>query len=217
MERYKQRIYQYIERAFENAPDTQAVREAKEELSANLADQFEERLKSGDSPEDAYYAAISSIGDIYEVLDSLQEETDSPSGRTDEAVGSGHLWDEISSMLPYGASAGMAVLICILFYKPELANLWKAAICAVAALLLIGFIHFGHVRKNKKLIPSTVMTAFLLAATFVSAFLPINTRFEGILWLVLLIVLAGYEAAAAIISFFKKRKEKKHESESSAG
>ncbi|HIT09133.1 MAG TPA: hypothetical protein IAB55_08615 [Candidatus Merdivicinus faecavium] len=98
-----------------------------------------------------------------------------------------------------------------------MANLWKAAICAVAALLLIGFIHFGHIRKNKKLIPSTVMTAFLLAATFVSAFLPINTRFEGILWLVLLIVLAGYEAAAAIISFFKKRKEKKHESESSAG
>lgn len=213
MEQYHQKIYRYLDRVFENAPDTQAVQEAKEELSANLIDQFEALIQEGQQPEDAYYAAIGSIGDIYEVLDSLKEE-DAPSGES-RSENFTPLWEEVGALVPYGAGIAIVLLAVILFYRPQYANLWKAAICAVSALLAAGFFCFGHVGKNRKLLPGAIVSAGLLVITFVSAFLPLRPRFEGILWLFLLIVLAGFEAIATVFPFLNRRKEKKDESEES--
>lgn len=209
MEQYKQKIYQYIERAFETAPDTQLAEDAKEELYANLIDKFEELTAEGQPPEDAYYAVIGSIGDIYEMLDSLKEE-DEPKP-VPERVQRDSFWAGIGTAIPYCAGFAVVLLVCMLFYKPMLAPIWKAVICIVSALVLISTVGFGRFGKKKKQLPALVITIGLLVVTVVSMVLSLNPRFEGVIWLISLMVLAGYEAICTMIPVFKKKKEENHE------
>ncbi len=209
MEQYKQKIYQYIERAFESAPDTQSAQDAKEELYANLVDKFEELTAEGNSPEDAYYAVIGSIGDIYEMLDSLKEDDEPvPMPRNKQRD---IFWNGIGTAIPYCAGFAGVLLICMLFYKPMLAPIWKAIICIVSALVLIGSIGFGKFGKNRKQLPSLIITIILLAMTLFSMLISFNPRFEGLIWLILLMILAGYEVVLTAIPFLRKKKEENHE------
>lgn len=62
-----------VEELFENAPKTNRAKELKEELLANLIDKYDDLVASGKSEDEAFKAAISSIGDIDEILDELKE------------------------------------------------------------------------------------------------------------------------------------------------
>ena len=70
---YKERLGTYLDRAFSTAPHSAAVREAKMELLADLGDRYDALLAQGDTPQGAYNGAIASIGDIFELVDSVAE------------------------------------------------------------------------------------------------------------------------------------------------
>ena len=65
------RIHAHIDRLFSNAPADERVSEVKLELYMNTVDRYNDLLRAGKSPDDAYNEAIGGIGDISEILASL--------------------------------------------------------------------------------------------------------------------------------------------------
>lgn len=65
-------IRAYIERAFEQAPQTQKVLELKEELISNLTEKYREQLAQGKTESEAYHLVIGGIGDLTELIDSVR-------------------------------------------------------------------------------------------------------------------------------------------------
>lgn len=69
------RIREYVEELFKDAPYTQQVYELKVELIQNLIDKYYDLINEGKSPEDAYNLTILGIGDIDELIDSVDSGT----------------------------------------------------------------------------------------------------------------------------------------------
>ena len=64
----------YLDEVFKKAPRTRKALELKEELLSNSQDRYEDLIHAGTSAEDAYDMVVSSIGNVEELFDSLQEE-----------------------------------------------------------------------------------------------------------------------------------------------
>ncbi len=71
---YKDKLKDYVDRAFKDLPQTEMVQNTKDELIADLESRYEERIAEGHSPENAYHTTIGSIGDIFELVDHLAEQ-----------------------------------------------------------------------------------------------------------------------------------------------
>lgn len=67
------KIRGYINDAFADMPNTDKVLDLKQELYANLSDKYDEQLGKGKTPQEAYHAAISSIGDIQQLVESVRD------------------------------------------------------------------------------------------------------------------------------------------------
>lgn len=67
------RIREYLETAFESAPETAKVQELKEELFANLVDKYNDQLRQGRSEEEAFRIVIDGIGEVDELIASVRE------------------------------------------------------------------------------------------------------------------------------------------------
>lgn len=70
-----ERLKSHIEKLFENAPKTRKAFELKEELLANSEERYQDLVASGVSPEDACKHVISSIGNVSELFQGLEEVT----------------------------------------------------------------------------------------------------------------------------------------------
>ena len=70
----KNRIKDYIDLIFADAPDCARTREMKEEMYANVCDRYDDLLREGKSEAAAYNASIAGIGDISELIDSIKSE-----------------------------------------------------------------------------------------------------------------------------------------------
>jgi hypothetical protein len=68
-----ERFQEKLDELFENAPKTHRARELKEELLANLMDKYNDLISAGKNEEEAFNIAISSIGDIDEIINGLKE------------------------------------------------------------------------------------------------------------------------------------------------
>jgi len=64
----------HIEKLFENAPKTSEASELKEEITQNIIDKYNCFLKDGKNEDEAYYSAISTIGDINELIEQLDSQ-----------------------------------------------------------------------------------------------------------------------------------------------
>lgn len=70
----KERIVQYFNQLFEDAPKTRKALELKQELTQNALDKYEDMIQEGRcSEEDAYQNVIQSIGDVGELFEDLEE------------------------------------------------------------------------------------------------------------------------------------------------
>lgn len=67
------RLREYINSIFQEAPQTKKVIEVKEEILQNLQDKYEDLLAEGKSEDAAYNIAVASIGDISELIDDMGE------------------------------------------------------------------------------------------------------------------------------------------------
>ncbi len=70
----KNKIKDYIDLIFADAPDCAKTREMKEEMYANVSDRYDDLVKEGKSEAAAYNISISGIGDISELINSLKLE-----------------------------------------------------------------------------------------------------------------------------------------------
>lgn len=66
------KIRAYIDHAFKDTTDTKKIRELKEELLSNLIEKYNDQLLQGKSEAEAYNNAVSGIGDISELIDSVR-------------------------------------------------------------------------------------------------------------------------------------------------
>ncbi len=69
------RIRKHIEAIFANAPDTAKARDLREEMILNVIERYHDHIKEGMSEEGAFRAAITGIGDVSGLIDSLRRET----------------------------------------------------------------------------------------------------------------------------------------------
>lgn len=67
------KLVKYVEELFNDAPKTKKVNELKEEILANLYDKYNDLIQSGRDENEAYNMAISSIGDVDELIQSLND------------------------------------------------------------------------------------------------------------------------------------------------
>jgi len=68
------KIKNYVDVLFNDIPNTRKASELKEEILSNLNDHFEAHLSEGKSENQAYTEALSDLGDIDELLESLTPE-----------------------------------------------------------------------------------------------------------------------------------------------
>ncbi len=72
----KEKIEQYFNQLFEEAPKTRKALELKQELTQNALDKYEDIMQEGRySEEDAYQNVIQSVGDVRELFDDLEEKS----------------------------------------------------------------------------------------------------------------------------------------------
>ena len=69
----KDRIVEYFNRLFEDAPKTRKALELKQEMLQNAQDKYEDLVQEGHSEEDAYQNVIQSIGDVTELFEEVEE------------------------------------------------------------------------------------------------------------------------------------------------
>lgn len=68
------RIRKHIEGIFSAAPNTAKAHEIREEMIVNVIERYHDHLAEGMNEEDAYRAAITGIGDVSGLIDSLRRE-----------------------------------------------------------------------------------------------------------------------------------------------
>ena len=65
------KLTNYVNGLFSDYPNTKKVQELKEEILSNLNEHFEDAVNNGASENKAYTEAISKLGDIDELLQSI--------------------------------------------------------------------------------------------------------------------------------------------------
>lgn len=73
----KERISKYVDSLFTDIYETKQLRELKEEISANLLEKINDFIASGDQADAAFKKAVSDLGDMRELVDSLKKVSDS--------------------------------------------------------------------------------------------------------------------------------------------
>lgn len=72
----KDKINEAIRELFENAPDSEEVKELQEEMISNAEEKYEDLIQRGFTEEQAYTMVMGSIGDIQELLAELGEQSE---------------------------------------------------------------------------------------------------------------------------------------------
>lgn len=68
-----EKLKNYVEKIFENAPKTKKAYDLKEEIISNLIDKYNDLKSSGKTEDESYNIAISNIGDIGELVSNLKD------------------------------------------------------------------------------------------------------------------------------------------------
>jgi hypothetical protein len=82
----KESLRSHLELLFENAPKTRKAFELKEELYTNSVERYDDLVKSGISPEDAYKNVVNSIGNVSDLFRGLEEMSQEEIRKEDEKI-----------------------------------------------------------------------------------------------------------------------------------
>ncbi|HBT64771.1 MAG TPA: hypothetical protein DEB10_08955 [Ruminococcaceae bacterium] len=128
-----QRIRIYVNELFADAPQTKKAADLKEEVCSNLIDKFVDLTGKGMSEEEAYNAAVASIGDIDELKQLIRQddEFEDPKARQRNAL------FVASAVGLYIISVIPLLLSDAAEYDPVFGLVAMFMICALATGLLI--------------------------------------------------------------------------------
>ena len=152
----EEQIRDYVENLFESAPYTQRIYELKLELIQNLTDKYHDLLAEGKTPDDAYNITILGIGDINELIASVNDSEPPRVTYTNEA------------RRRSAACVSISVMLYILSVVPLiiLSEIGGSAIVGVVIMFVMiaaatGLIIYNSMTKPKKNAqPETVVEDF---------------------------------------------------------
>ncbi len=67
----REKLRDYVEELFRDAPKTKQIVEIKEEIIQNTADRYDDLIREGKTPEAAFNIAVAGIGDVSELIGSV--------------------------------------------------------------------------------------------------------------------------------------------------
>lgn len=150
------RIRDYVENLFVNAPQTQKVYEMKVELIQNLIDKYHDLIEGGKSEEDAYNITVLGIGDINELLSEVEKQETTYMEKADYYKRRSALCITIAVMMYI-----LSVVPVIVFAELHLSEVLGVAIMFVLIALATGLIIYNSMTKPKKNeTPETVVDEF---------------------------------------------------------
>ncbi|MGN0517500.1 MAG: permease prefix domain 1-containing protein [Acutalibacteraceae bacterium] len=140
----KDKLNKFIDALFINAPDTQATRDAKEELLSNVNAKYDDYIASRKDEETALNLTIASIGDISDILTSLGSKVGNTSNTTNEAPHQANEQEQQSVKKRSAAIIAIAVMMFIispvpLFIFPDVSGLCGLLIMVAAGVGLLVF------------------------------------------------------------------------------
>lgn len=126
------KIKNYVDVLFSDIPGTKKARELKEEILSNMSERFEDYISQGKTENQAYSLAVSSMGDIDEMLEEVMPNA--------EFVKKG---EEYRKRNARNTAIGVAMYL-------------------IGAAVLIGFGEFGALNGNEDLFGVTGLIILLL-------------------------------------------------------
>lgn len=195
----EERLRAYIDRAFSGVPQTERIRDAKEELYSDLLEKYRALISQGQTPESAYQAVISGIGDIFELVDGIAGENGAPLPPQAQSYGEG-TFSKWQGILPF-AAAGLLLLLFFgqHFFEPgphagkTLPSLLLGA--AIGAAILWWFLKIRQNPHSKPILSKgqLVITAIWCVAAILFVWAMLTPHLERILWLIPLAALCVHE------------------------
>lgn len=206
----KERIRRYLDRAFSGLLQTPRVLEAKEALYADLIEKYLAQIAQGRPPEAAYQETIGSIGDVFELADSMAEGAQTGPGQPSRSRQGDKRW-----MLPYLILAALLLLWAANLLFPIGPGVRKF----LPPLFLVSVLTGGAVWffwKRKLLLGLPVkrrLALYHIWGGFALAFLLalLTPRFERAVWLIPVAAVAAHQLFAAWISYQDRKEETLHE------
>lgn len=131
----KDKLRNYIESIFEDAPKTKKIIELKEEVLQNLIDKYDDLITEGKSEEAAYNLAIASLGDISSLIDEIIKESHRMPAYSQEVIEK----NKRKSALLVSIAIGLyivSVIPCLIF-RNNIGPILLFVIAAIATALLI--------------------------------------------------------------------------------
>lgn len=195
----EEKIRNYIDRAFSSSAQTEKVLEAKEALCADLLEKYQALITEGNTPEAAYQATISSIGDIFELVDSVTEGSSQLALSKDESpsLEPSSKWGQSIPFILVGVFLLFWVGSEIFPHHPKLDRILPVLLVGVV-IVAIYFMHSkGIVLQNpsdKKIWPILIVWC-IAGILFLAAIM--SPRFQRVLWLIPVAALAIHQIISA--------------------
>lgn len=93
-DRMKDKLKEAIEELFENVPESEEIKELKEEMISNAEEKYEDLIQRGFTEEQSYTMVMGSIGDIQELLSEMgQQEDEAEDAKKDYWEKQKEYWD----------------------------------------------------------------------------------------------------------------------------
>lgn len=113
----KEKLRDYIDMIFADAPDCRRTKELKEEMYANVCDKYDDLIAEGKSEAAAYNISVSSIGDISDLIDSIRADEGDLYGRDQGFDGKrSFTFEEKEQIEKYRVRSGIMTSIAIALY-----------------------------------------------------------------------------------------------------
>lgn len=200
------KLRDYIDELFKDAPSSKKTVEMKEEILQNLRDRYNDLLEEGKNEEAAYNIAVAGIGDMSELIDELKREysgrqTADPSMKEEEKRKRAVLVS--ASVMIYILS-----IVPLLVFQNDLGLVFMAVLVALATGILIynsmtkpgfsnsdetiaeEFKQWRESNNNRKSVFKSVSAALWAITLVIYFLLSFGTGYWHITWLIFPIAVA---------------------------
>lgn len=118
----RDKLISYVDSLFSRAPNTQQARDIHDEILLNTLDRFDEELACGSSEQQAFDAAVASIGNLDEVLDALCPSKTATAIRRTVAISLYVLCVMPVIIGDYFGNHGSTIGVCLMFFLAAFAT-----------------------------------------------------------------------------------------------
>lgn len=200
-----QRLREYIDALFQEAPNTKKTVEMKEEILQNLTEKYNDLLEEGKTEEAAYNIAVASIGDIAELIEELKES--GMNEQHDENYNAAQEHQKKRGAILTSAAIGLYVFCIVpaIIFENNFGAVLMFTTAAIATVLLIysrmtapnykkqddtiaeEFKEWRETTSNKHQVYKSISSALWLLLTVVYFLVSFSTMAWHVTWVIFLI------------------------------